>query len=1166
MESNFQFIAEKWPEIYDRFSKAEELSYADPRTSLAYSRMGLELAVNWVFEHDPELELPYDKSLNGLMRDFKFVEQVPRKILNDLHLIRKTGNLALHNKSVNKQDSLQAIQNAFFFSRFLASSYAPDECEKPGIFQFDVIPEEGGPTLTKRELDELIQTFEASVDKWQTQIKEVEDRNNELQAKNELFKKQVENLKEELRKNKDIAEEQDKVYHPINEKETRRYFIDVSLREAGWDLKGARDKEFQVEYMPKSTNKSETGFVDYVLWDNDGLPLALVEAKKTLVNVKTGENQAQLYADSLEKMFGRRPIMFYSNGFETYLWDDKFYKSARPVNGFFTKAELQTMMYRRENRKDIRELPIDKEIAGRTYQMRAIKSIAEHFAGNDKQTGKLIGTNRRALLVLATGSGKTRTSIAFSKLMFEANWAKRILFLADRISLVKQAHRNFVKHLPEYSSVNLLEDKENPNTRLVFSTYKTMMNLIDGIRDGDERFYGVGHFDLVIVDEAHRSIYKKYQAIFEYFDALYLGLTATPKNYVHHNTYEVFGLPDKSPTDAYTFEEAVSEGYLKDYIPIPVPTKFMRTGIKYSELSPEEQEEFENEILDGEPATGNEHISQEELNKWLFNKPTAIKSLQYVLDNAVKKRGGDEIGKTIVFARNRKHAEFLKDVLLEMDKEQFGNDYVKVITHSEPKSQEFLERFCEDEKERLPQIAISVDMMDTGIDAPRVVNLVFYKPVKSLTKFWQMIGRGSRLRPDLFGPGEDKQEFLIFDMCQNFKFFDQNPDGVPPTVQKSITEKVFNLKIQLAQYLKKFPDDEEFVSFRKELLDELFHTVAKLDTERFDVKMKLKTVLDYGGENRSLWDHLDNKDIKILENEIAPLIKPPKGDNDLARFYDRMLYTLMIKRLETPETETFVNAFRIPIIKTATTSKKLLKKTSLPQVKAKEDVIKLPLNEEFWKIDGVKHLEKIRKGIRDLVKHIDPVDQKYVTTNFEDELDIPVPKRNDDQDNENAVKDPNSNYKSPFQNNRKRLEEILEDNKTHITITRIRNGEQITQKELQALDKMIFNGSLKRDELEKEIGQPIDLRSMIITLYGLSKEHVDNSFADFINKYKLNSKQIEFLNTIKQFITRKGKIDLQKLYDAPFNNYHPHAVDGVFSTRQADQIFEIIGKINNSTA
>ncbi len=1164
MNSNFQFIAIKWPQIYNRFQKAEETAISDPRTSLAYSRMGLELAVNWMFENDPELELPYDTSLNGLLHDSNFTHQVPGKILNDLHLIKKTGNLAVHNKSVNKNDSLQSVENVFFFIRYLASSYAPDECVRPGLFDFEIIPTETVAALTKRQLDDIIKQFDTSVDSWQNKIKEAEERVKVLEEKNELYKSQIEKLRVEYEQNKAKAEKEDKVHHPVNEKETRRYFIDVSIREAGWNLKGARDKEYKVEYMPRSTNKSETGYIDYVLWDDDGKPLALVEAKKSLSNPKEGENQAQLYADSLEKMFGRRPVMFYSNGYETYMWDDKFYKAARKVNGFYTKAELQTLMYRRDNRLDIRTHEIDTDIVERPYQLRAIKSIAEHFSGNDKQTGKLIGTNRRALLVLATGTGKTRTSIALSKVLFEANWAKRILFLADRISLVKQAKRNFVKHLPEYSTVDLLEDKENPNTRLAFSTYKTMMNLIDGVRDGDERFYGVGHFDLVIIDEAHRSIYKKYQAIFEYFDALYLGLTATPKHHIHQNTYDVFGLPDKSPTDAYTFEEAVREVHLVPYVPIPVTTKFMRTGIKYSELSPEEQEQFEEEILDGEAATGNEHISSEELNKWLFNKPTAIKSLNYILEKGIKKRGGDELGKTIIFARNRKHADFLKDIFLELDKEQFGNDYVKVITHSEPKSQEFIERFCEDEQERLPQIAISVDMMDTGIDAPRVVNLVFYKPVKSYTKFWQMIGRGSRLRPDLFGQGENKDKFLIFDMCSNFEFFEENPEGIEPSIQKSITEVVFNIKIQLAQYLKKFPEDEEFAAFRKQLLDELHHTVASLDRERFDVKMKLERVMEYGTENRELWNHLDNKDLNILENEIAGLIKPPKGDNDLARFYDRLLYTLMIKRLETPENEVFVNAFHIQIIKVATTSKKLLKKTAIPAVKAKEHLVTMPLNEDFWKIDGVKHLEKIRAGIRDLIKFLDPEDQKYVTTNFDDELDIPQPDEETETIREPNVGESETGYVDPFPGNLHRLQEILRNNKNNITIDRIRNGETITAVELNSLENMIFGGKLKKEDLEKELGKQVNLVSMIISLYGLSKNHVDKEFADFVNQYQLNSQQVNFLNDIKQFLSTNGKIDPSKLYDGKFAEYHPSAVDGVFNEQQADQIFEIITRMNIS--
>ncbi|MHB1105015.1 MAG: DEAD/DEAH box helicase family protein [Lutibacter sp.] len=1161
MKTNFQFLEKEWSSFYDRAVKAEQLVITDPRTSLVYARMALELAVNWMYTNDEELVRPFDTSLNSLITERNFKEQFNHKLYNEIHLIKKSGNLAIHNRPVSEVDSHTIIENLFYFAKWFANSYNQTGTEDFGLFDWEVLPKKGQEALSKKELQELKDQLDKGLNDFQVQLEKSEEEKEKLLQENELFAKRIEALQAQVEANKQQANKQDEVQHPRNEYETRKYFIDVSLREAGWDLAGINDKEFKVSYMPKSTNTSETGYVDYVLWDDDGLPLALVEAKKTLESVSMGENQAQLYADSLEKMFGRRPVMYYSNGFETYLWDDQFYKASRPVHGFYTKSELQTAMYRRIHRKDIRIAEIDAVIAGRLYQMRSIKSIAEHFAGNDKTTGNLIGTNRGALLVLATGTGKTRVSIALSKMMLEANWVKRVLFLADRKSLVSQAKSNFVKFLPEHSSVNLLKEKDNPDARFAFSTYKTMMNLIDGSKDDEKRFYGVGHFDLIIIDEAHRSIYKKYQAIFDYFDGLFLGLTATPVNGIDRNTYKIFGLPDKSPTDAYTYEEAVANKHLVPYRSVEIPTKFLTKGIKYSELSEKEQEEFEAEILDGEEATGNEWISQTELNDWLFNEDTAIKTLKYLLDYGIKKRGGDELGKTIIFARNKKHAHFLKEMFMQLDKELFGNDYVKVITHGEPKAEEFIKRFCDEEKERLPQIAISVDMMDTGIDAPSCVNLMFYKPVKSYTKFWQMIGRGTRLRPDLFGPGQNKKRFLIFDLCGNFEFFDENPEGIEATSQKSLTEIVLGLKLQLAQYLKerKFAEDKSLQDFRIELLNDLHTEIASLDKNRFDVKMKMNKVLDYGNENRELWNHLNKKDIKIIEDTLFPLVKPKKGDTDLARFYDRLVYALMIKRIETPNSEHFISSFIAPISKVAALSKKLLKKTTIPEVKNAEDIIKLPLAENFWKEDGIQHLEKIRTGIRDLVKYIDPEDQKYATTNFEDQLD----------ESKVVIKDfameEDHEYKSPFESNLHRLEELIRMNKNNITINRIRKGETITEIELKSLENILFSNKINKEQLENELGSKLNLVQFIIALIGLSAESVDNAFANFINDNKLNSIQIQFLDTIKLFLTKNGKIDPVKLYDTPFKNYHNMGIDGVFNSQQVDRIFEIISTINKQS-
>lgn len=1162
MSTNFQFLAAEFPVLYDRAHKAEQLVITDPRTSLIYSRMALEEAINWMYANDEELESQYDTSLHNLLVQQAFKEQFNHKLYGELFVIKRGGNLAAHNRPVSDIDSHKAIDALFYFGKWFIKSYAQEPVSDIGIFDFDYIPKEGGSTLSRKQIQQLQEKLDKELDTYQEQLKTKEEERQLLADENELFKKQIEALQAQIEANKVEANEADEVHHLRNEAETRKYLIDVALREAGWDLKGVNDKEYKVQYMPKSTNVSETGYVDYVLWDDDGLPLALVEAKKTLESASKGENQAQLYADSLEKMHGRRPVMYYSNGYEIFLWDDQFYKQSRPVHGFYTKAELQTGMFRRTHRKDIRTAPIDTEISGRFYQMRAIKSIAEHFAGNDKTDGKLIGTNRGALLVLATGTGKTRTAVAFSKLLLECNWAKRILFLADRVSLVEQAMNNsFKKFLPEHTCVNLLEEKDNPDARFAFSTYQTMMGLIDRNRDEEARFYGVGHFDLIIIDEAHRSIYKKYQAIFNYFDALFLGLTATPKNSIDKNTYHIFGLADKSPTDAYTFKEAVDNKHLSPYNTIEIPTKFLREGIKYDELSEEEQEEFEEEILDGEEATGNEWISSSELNTWLFNKPTAIETLRYVLEHGIKKRGGDELGKTIIFAKNRKHAQFLKDTFMELDKEMFGNDYVKVITHSEPKAKEFINRFCDEEKERLPQIAISVDMMDTGIDAPSCVNLVFYKPVRSYAKFWQMIGRGSRLRPDLFGPGDDKENFLIFDLCGNFEFFNENPEGIETTTQKSLTELLFGLRLRLAEYLRsnQFKDDTTLKEFRTDLLDGLHGDIARLDLERFDVKMKLEIVHEFGNDNREIWNHLSKRDAKRIEDELAPLIKPQKGDTDLARYYDKLLYTLIIKRLETPNSEEYVNSFMIPISKVIGTSRKLLKKTTIPAVKSKEGLIKLPLEEDFWKVNGIVHLEKLRKGVRELVKYIDPVDQRYVTTDFTDYI------LNDKIKTGSFVKEDGASYTpSPFQNNVYRLEELIRENENHITITRIRKGEAITQAELQALEAILFKGGIDKEAIEKEIGSQFSLVKFIISLMGLSSEKVNDAFAKFINDYQLNAIQIEFLDTIKKFLTSNGEIEPSKLYDAPFKNYHSLGIDGVFTEQQADKIFEIVSSFNDS--
>ncbi len=524
------------------------------------------------------------------------------------------------------------------------------------------------------------------------------------------------------------------------------------------------------------------GFVDYVMWGDDGRPLAINEAKRTKKSPQIGQQQAKLYADCLEKMFGRRPVIFYSNGYEHWIWDDASYPP-RQVQGIYKKGELELMIQRRESRRKLADAGINTEIVERYYQTRAIRRIGESFEKD---------RDRKALVVMATGAGMTRTVIALCDLLMRCNWVKRVLFLADRVALVKQAVGEFKKYLPDSAPVNLVTEKVRDG-RVFVSTYAMMMGLIDEAKDG-QRLFGVGHYDLIIVDEAPRSVYQKYRAIFDYYDSLLVGLTATPKDEIDFNTYGLFDLERGVPTDAYPLEDAVNDKYLVPAKAVSVPLKFQREGIKYDDLSEDEKEEWDAKewTEDGDVP---DRVEAEAVNKWLFNKDTVDKVLEHLMARGQKVAGGDRLGKTIIFAKNQAHAEFIAE-RFDANYPHCKGAFARVIHCGLPYAQSLIDDFSQPAK--APHIAISVDMLDTGIDVPEVVNLVFFKLVRSKTKFWQMIGRGTRLCPDLFGPGKDKEFFYVFDYCQNLEFFSQNPATTGGSLGASIGKRLFNAKRAMA--------------------------------------------------------------------------------------------------------------------------------------------------------------------------------------------------------------------------------------------------------------------------------------------------------------------------------------------------------------------------------
>ena len=684
------------------------------------------------------------------------------------------------------------------------------------------------------------------------------------------------------------------------------------------------------------------GFVDYVLWGKDGLPLAVVEAKRTSKEPQIGKQQAKLYADCLEKKYHRRPMMFLTNGFETYFWDDVSYPQ-RKVSGIFSPDDLQKLMDRRTQRKDLNSVEIDDKITDRYYQKEAIRAVCSNVAQG----------HRRSLLVMATGTGKTRTASSLADVLSRGRYVTNILFLADRTALVKQAKDDFKNYLPDMSLCNLCSNKDDKTARIVFSTYPTMLNAIDECKTKEGLpLFTPTHFDLIIVDESHRSIFKKYRAIFEYFDAYLVGLTATPKTDVDRNTYDFFEMEHGIPTYAYDYETAVNEDHvLVPYYNYEVKTKFLEEGITYDDLSEEDKERYEDDFT--EDGYVPDFIPSAELNKFVFNETTVDMVLQDLMGRGIKVEGGDLIGKTILFAQNKRHAEFVLERFNKLYP-QYKGAFAQRIICDDAYAQTIIDDFKQPDKE--PRIAVSVDMMDTGIDVPECVNLVFFKKIRSKTKFWQMIGRGTRLAPNLGcvdcinGEYVGKQYFMIFDYCGNFEYFRQKPNGFEGRDTKSLTENIFGKKIRLAVAMQEssFADDC-YQEWRKEIVAECNEQVKELNTELVSVKLKREYVERF--RKIGNYTYISEGAKSELITHIAPLVHVDELD-EYAKRFDNFMYGLMIAHIEAMPS--FKHAKKQLCDIAATFERKI----TIPQIKAKLPLIKEINTDPYWAANDILLFEK----------------------------------------------------------------------------------------------------------------------------------------------------------------------------------------------------------------
>lgn len=1139
--SNFNFLRTEFSDIYKEAYEAEKSVIVAPRYTALLCRCALEKAVIWIYANDDELEEPYDKKLASLIHEHSFRDILKPSMFREINLIRLTGNNAAHGKKVLLNESMISIKNLFRFLSFLAIYYSEDEASIP-LFDECYIPDGKQTDKSKLELVEMEKQLDAVVkerrdeqERIKKQAKEIEELKFQLEDRRNIVTKRRISREKSPGLNKAIPE-------LISEAVTRRVYIDLLLKEAGWsDLREGKDIEFEVEGMPVSTNPSGKGFVDYVLWGDNGLPLAVVEAKRAMLDSRKGKHQAVLYADCLERMYSQRPVIFYTNGFETYIWDDNFY-TERSIQGFYSKNELQLLVDRRRTRTNICDFKINTDIAGfeRPYQLEAIQRVAEVFAV--VKDGKLKGSARKALLVMATGSGKTRVSAAIVDMLIKCNWVKRVLFLADRNALVSQAKNVYKDLLPNLSTVDLTKEKEESGTRIVFSTYQTIINKIDGVKTDDNRFYSVGHFDLIIIDEAHRSVYQKYGAIFEYFDSLLVGLTATPKSDVDKNTYELFGIEDDNPTAAYELSDAVAEGHLVAPKFISMPTKFQLEGVKYNDLSKREKVEYELKL--GDPTQGevDDNIDGSALHSWLFNSDTVDKILSFVMTNGIKVDGGDKLGKTIIFAKNHKHALFIEQRFNKLYAEYSGG-FLRVIDNYESKAQDLLEDFCEDKNEIVPQIAVSVDMMDTGVDAPRVLNLVFFKPVKSYTKFWQMIGRGTRLRKDLFGPGDDKKDFLIFDCCENFEFFDSFPDGVSSKMPKSLSQQIFETKLNVAHEIRCSDLSDKEADLAEIYIDDLHSAVAVLNQNRFEVRAHLRIVNEYTDKKR--WENISKGDIADICASLSALPVIAYAKDEQAKRFDLMMLKLQLAVLLDDKSR---SSYESSISSLASL---LMKKKNIPLVAKSLPTIKAVQTEEFWKDIDLCRLEKVREDLRDLIKLIDRDKQKIVYTNFEDSLE--------------QFKDVKSVYlgDTRLKTYKERLELCVLEHKDNIVVHKLNTNEPITALELVQLEKIIFREDVGgKDEYLKEYGD-LPLGCFVRSILGLDTKVANKLFASFIHDENLSVDKMSFINVIIKYLSKNGVIEPSMLFESPFTDIDDSGL-GIFSDDKMAEIVSIVEEIKEN--
>lgn len=1115
--TNFELIRTKWEVLASLGGFAELYVHSDPSSALVKLRAFSEKFVDLLYDQHG-LTQPIQANLIDKLNDTTFRSAVPEVVISKLHAVRKQGNKAAHGAIVAKSTSQWILKECWALAGWLHVRYGGGKREDIGDFIEPAAPDvsKAKEDTQRRLLRQQVTAQEAELDRV---IAELEATRSEAK----VAKATTEQLEAALQQSQAVANALD-----FTEADTRKRLIDTELAEALWDVghNGAPTnevgQEVEVDGQPTATG---IGYADYVLWESETKPLAVIEAKKTAIDARLGQEQAKLYADSLEKKHGQRPIIFFTNGYDIFIWNDHEDEPVRRLHGFPSRDTLQFMVTQRATKHSASEIKPNPDIAGRMYQLETIKRITEKFSRK----------RRRALIVLATGTGKTRVAVSLADCLMRANWARRILFLCDRRELRKQADGVFQEYIPQAprTYVTRRTHKERQH-RIYLATYPAMTKVFET--------FDVGFFDLIIADESHRSIYNRYRHMFEYFDAYQVGLTATPKGTITHDTYDFFDCEYKEPTAFYGYEEAVN--HLPPYL-VPFKAKslsygFIRKGIKYSEMTQEQREEVDRQEEEPESI---EYASRE-IDSRIFNKDTNRRILRNLMENGIRNGDGSEVGKSILFARNHNHAVLLQNLFDEMYP-QYGSKFCRVIDNYDPRREQLIDDF-KDINNRLT-IAISVDMLDTGIDVPEIVNLVFAKPIRSYIKFWQMIGRGTRLCPDLFGKGKDKTHFLIFDHWENFNNFGEDYQEPEQGISKSILQLLFEARVELAETALNKPDLATFESTIKLLLEDL----ADLPERSVPVREKWKQVLAARKEETLKQFSASTK--TMLVQDIAPLMSWRNAEGHRAAYR----FDLLIARLET---ELLRGSSSTTDLRDSVQNEVSRLQMNLNPVRAKADLISEVKSDEFWGSPTVEKLEQVRTGLRGIMQYMisdaGPPSQPKVIDVTEEEALI---EKNDVVPNLKGLDQ--AAYRMKVE---KVLSDLFDQNET---LQKIKAGQTVTIDELDDLISLILTQDPELDLtlLKQYYPKTADhLELAIRSIIGLDRQAVEQRFSAFVQKHPtLTATQIKFMDMLQSHIARYGSIEIDDLYEAPFTMINSQSVDGVFeSESQIDDLLEIIDLFN----